>query len=121
MMAHESVPPPAQRKGSFQLAAHGQHRLLGRRTASDRPRRVTARTPQRQLGAVHHPRHRIVAADMDRPIVEQKQIGNAGQAFHGIGVIDGNRFIGTVAAGHHQRHAVDRLHQQMMELACTAA
>jgi hypothetical protein len=35
----------------------------------------------------------------------QQQVGDPRQALDGIAVLEGDRLVGGVAAGHHERHA----------------
>ena len=52
-----------------------------------------------------HPHHRVVGARVDRPVVQQQQVGDPGQALERVLVLEGDRLVGDVAAGHHERHA----------------
>jgi len=52
-------------------------------------------------GAAHHG---IVAAQVDIAVVDEEAIGDAGETVEGLIVVDGDRLLAQVAAGHH--HAV---------------
>ena len=115
VMAEERMPAAAQGERRLELTADGQDRPRALERQFDRLRRVAARPPQRQFLSVDDPRHRIVAADVDRPIVSQKQIGDAGQPGDGVVILVGDRLVGTVAAGHDERDVAQLSQQQMMQ------
>ena len=52
---------------------------------------------------------------MDRPVVRQKDVGDAGQALESVVVVVGDRLVGAVAAGHDQRPAGQAAKQQMVQ------
>ena len=72
MMTDEGVPVPAQCEGPLQLAADRDDRQRTVNRQRDRFGGVAARTPDRHFDAGNDACHRIVAADMDRAIVDQK-------------------------------------------------
>ena len=97
---------PGEAEGVLELGPAGQQRR--RRAAGKRERRghEAARAPQEggscasaDLDGAHH---RIVGARLDRPVVEQEQVGEAGEAFERVAVLVGDRLVGDVAAGQHQ-------------------
>ena len=47
--------------------------------------------------------HRVVGADVDRPVVEQEQVGDPGEPLERVVVVERDRLVGDVAGGHHQR------------------
>ncbi len=78
VMAEERLPAAAQRERPLELAADRQDRPRTGQRQFNRPWGVAARPPQRQLLPIDHAHHRVVAADVDGPVVDQKKIGNAG-------------------------------------------
>ena len=48
------------------------------------------------------PHHRVVAADVDGPVVGEDGVDHRAQAGEGVGVVVGDGLVGQVAAGHHQ-------------------
>ena len=58
--------------------------------------------PGRSRLRVQRPHHRIVGADEDVPVVEQKQLGDAGKTAQGLAVAEANGFTAGIARGHDQ-------------------
>ena len=58
--------------------------------------------------------HRVVGADVDRPVVADQQIGDPVQALARVVVAVGDRLVGHVGAGHDQRRA-DLGQQQVVQ------
>ena len=69
----------------------------------DRQRRVAAGPADRQLAAVDHPHHRVVARHMDRAVVVEHGVTERRKPLRGIVVGETDRFVGAVGAGQHQR------------------
>ena len=72
----------------------------------DRGRHVAARAPQEQRARLRrrdHPHDRVVGPGLDRPVVEQQEVGDPAQPRHRVVVGERDRLVGRVAAGHHQR------------------
>jgi hypothetical protein len=89
----------------LELGAAREH-VPGRRDrereqAGDRP----AGAPERQRPPAGDPQHRVVRAGVDRPVVQHEHVGDAAQARERVLVLVGDRLVGHVAAGHHQRLA----------------
>jgi hypothetical protein len=103
MMAEEAVAPVAQREGRLELPTHrqGGHRQPVRQP--QRQRRQSARSPPRDRSAVDHPHHRVIAAQVDRPVVGQEAIGHPRQPAARVAIFVGDRIVDPVAGGHHQR------------------
>ena len=74
MMTQNCLATRGQRENVFQLPADGQNRLFTRKRQRHRLRRVPARPADQRFSAAHHSRHRIVASDVNRTVVSQKQI-----------------------------------------------
>ena len=100
-----SAPQPS----AGRLAGTGRARLAGR---------VAARAPQHQRRRAQPGRHRaeqgVVGAGVDRPVVDHERVGDGAEASSRIGVQVGDRLLGDVARGHHQRRA-DVGEQQVMQ------
>ena len=93
-----------QAEGVLQLGAARQDRA--RRTLPrqrQRLRRAAARAADRHLATAEHPRDRVVGAGVDRPVVAEEVVGDAAQAAERIAVGVGDRLVGDVAAGQHER------------------
>ena len=78
------VPPP------------GSARPAGRSRASGAGRGA----PRRRRDHAHD---RVVGAGLDRPVVDEEQVGDPRQPLERVVVAVGDRLVGHVAAGHHQR------------------
>ncbi len=98
--------------GVLQLGAEGQHLRL-RPGEEDAPRHVAPGATQQQRLTGHDPGDRIVAAGVDRAVVTEDGVGDAGQTFPRFVVAVGDRFVAAVGAGHHQRWEL--LQQQVVE------
>ena len=48
------------------------------------------------------PDHRVVARDVDGPVVQQPRVGDGRQSLPGVLVLEADGLVGQVAAGHHQ-------------------
>ncbi len=79
MMTEESVMSATEGERAFELPSHGQGGPTAFQRQSHGLGGVTARAPQRGVVSVHHPHHRVVAADADRSIVRQEHVGDAAQ------------------------------------------
>ena len=70
-------------RGPGQKSLSTDHRVPGSAPdmamAARSVRRVSSRPPQRQFDACNDPGHRIIATEMDRPVVGQEQVGDTGQ------------------------------------------
>ena len=62
------------------------------------------------------PQDAVVGPRLDRPVVEQEGVGDVAQPLQRVVVLVGDRLVGHVAAGHHQRLA-DVGQQQVMQRA----
>ena len=102
-----------QGHGVFQMSADGQavrEQLL----AVDRERGVPARPSEDEFPPQDHPEDGIVDVPDDRPVVDQKEIRDAGQSRQGLPLIDADRFVRQIAAGCDDGE-LEFPHQQMME------
>src|SRR5215510_6725542 len=114
MLAEEDVPTTDKRKYALELTAAGQDRLDRLVGEGDRQGHVAPRTAQEKGDSVDAPRYRVVAADLDRAIVSQKEIRNAAQPVHGVAIFEGDRLVAPIPTRHDQRE-VDSSEEQMLE------
>ncbi len=113
MVADPGPPPARQAEGALELGAAGQEGPLGREREVDRVRHPPPRAADHDGRARRgRPHHRVVRARGDRAVVEQDEVGDAGQALQRVLVAVGDRLVRDVAAGHHQRPA--RVAQQQV-------
>ncbi len=96
----QARPPLARQNVLFSSAPHASS---GRCAAAqlDARRHQSARAAQHERPA----QHRVVGARLDRAVVDEEAVGDRGQALQRLGVVEGDRLVGDVAAGHHERHA----------------
>ena len=87
---------------ALELGPAGQQPGGGER---ERERRgdVAARAAQHERPAADGAHDRVVGARVDRAVVEQDVVGDAGQALARVVVAVGDRLVGHVAARHHER------------------
>ncbi len=107
-------PPVREAHRVLLLGATGEHGPGEARLVPDRFRRVTPRAAHRQRAAGPWPHHRVVGAHVDRPVVGEERVGDAGQAREGVVVGEREGFVGDVAAGEHQRCG-DGVQQQVVQ------
>ena len=88
VMAEDRPAVAAQREGRLELPADRQDRHGQSSGSGDRLRGVPARAADRRFDAADHPRHRIIAAHMDRPVVGQENVGDAGQPLDRVRLVD---------------------------------
>ncbi len=105
-----------QRKGALQLTAHGDQRggRCEARRQGHRGRRIAAGTPQHPSGATHHAHDGIIHPSCNGAVVQQDMVRDAAQPRAGRVVVDALRFVGKVAAGHHQG-PIDVAQQEVMQ------
>jgi hypothetical protein len=101
----------AQRKRTLELATDRKDRRSTFDWKRDRLRRVSPGPAHRRFHFADHPRHRIVAAHMNRAIVDEKQIANPPQDINGLGLLADNRLVSPVPAGHYERKPVHLPHE----------
>jgi hypothetical protein len=100
--------------GPGAVAARQADRVLELRAAAKRRSRdaggqrhrggdVPAGAAQKQRAASGHPDHGVVRARLDRPVVDEEEVGDAGQSREGVLVAEGDGLVGDVAARHHER------------------
>ena len=80
----------------------------------DRQRRIAPGAAQHQLAPLHHARDGVVHVAADRPVVDQKQIGDAPQTLERLPFAGADRLFRQVSAGGHDR-LTEVAHQQMVQ------
>ncbi len=102
----------------LQLRAAGEHRAgeaRERGTAHrDGFRHVAARPPDQHRAATDGAGHGVVGPDVDGPVVGEERVGDTAQPVKRVLVAVGDRLVGDVSAGQHQR-AADRGEQQVVQ------
>ena len=90
--------PRASAERALQLGAAGQQRRRAAPAAAAAPARsrASAAGPAARAGA----HDRVVRARVDRAVVQQEQVGDAGEALQRVVVPVGDRLVGHVAARH---------------------
>ena len=114
VLAQERMLALGEADGVLKFASHGQHRreiVFEEDWNRDKP----ARTPQLSRDPARNPHHRIIAAEQDVAIVDEEAIGKSVQPMECFKIIDGNRFLAQVAAGHHQSFKSALRQQQVVQ------
>ena len=87
----------------FELGADGEHGSAGRNGERHRLGRVSPRPAQELQTAVPGASDGVVAADVDRAVVAEDPVDHRPEPGDRIGVVVGDRLVGQVAAGEHER------------------
>ena len=99
----------------FSSRADGEDRCAATGTAAPWARARTRATGAAPGGGVPvAPHDRVVAADVDRPVVGEQAVDQRAQPGRGVVVVVGDRLVAEVAARHHERSA-DAGQQQVVE------
>ncbi len=110
MRREERLAPARDAERALELRPGGDDRTR----RCDRERQCAgheaARAAHRELG----PDDRVLAAAVDRPVVCEEGIGDAGQALACLAVLEGDRLVRAVAARHHERPPA-AVEQQVVE------
>ena len=91
-----------QAERGLELAADRQGRHRGEGQAN-RKGGVAPRSAQGHLAPCVDPDDRVVARDVNGPVVQQPRVGDGGKAPPGIVVVEADGLVGQVAARHHQQ------------------
>ena len=101
------------------LGTARQQRARGVDRQPQRVRHVAARPAQQQwppgVADPHGADHRVVGAGLDRAVVHAEQVGDLVQPSESIVVAVGDRLVGDVGAGHHQRVTGEVRQQQVVQ------
>ena len=115
-----AVPSTPRQNVFFRRAPHASTGCRKGSSRRDPARDVAARPADDNRRARDDARHRVVAARVDVAIVQEEQVGDAGEPVEGFVVPVGERLLRQVARRHDQR-APGGGQQQVMQRACTAA
>src|SRR5262249_46327543 len=115
MLTQKRLLAAAQSERSLELTAYREHGTRAPQRQLNRPGRIAAGAPQRQLDPIQDARYGVVAADMNGPVVDEKEVRDAGQLLERIVVLIRDWLIRTVATGHHKRHPNNSAEQQMVQ------
>ena len=113
MLADDHLPPNGERDRVLQVPAHCQN---ARQVAPDRHRQrcVAAGAAHDRLAAAQHAGNGVVAWPRNRPVVIDKDVGDARQTLVRLLVVRRDRLVAPVSAG--CDHRVGELaHQQMVQ------
>src|SRR5438270_10665667 len=100
VLAQEGMLPFNETDAIFKFGAHGEDSwkiLLQKYGHGDKSARAS-QLPQR---AADHTRYRIVAAQQDVPVMHQEMVSQGAKPLHRFLIIDGNRFLTKIPAGHY--------------------
>src|ERR1035437_9159366 len=114
VLAQESVLSFGEADGVFEFASDGQHRRLIV-LQENRYRNKTAGTPQLPCDAASNSHHGIVAAQQDVTVMHQEVVGESVQSIHRFSILNCDRLLAQVAAGHHQSLKPSFGEQQVMK------
>jgi hypothetical protein len=105
VLAQKCVPSFRQADGVFEFTSNREHRGVFPSLIvfqKNRHRNKTARTSQLPRHAARHAHHGIVAAQKNLAVVHQEAVSQPTQAIGSFPIINGDRLLAQVAAGHHQ-------------------
>lgn len=102
VLTHPGIPTVGDAERVLEFTTDGERRSDVRRQ-THRQRRIAPRSSDRELARIDDAHHRVVARNMDRPIVGAERIGQRHEPSTRVVVVEHERFIADVAAGHHQQ------------------
>src|ERR1017187_5020153 len=114
VLAQESVLSFGEADGVLEFASDGQDRRLVV-FQENRHRNKTSGTPQLPGNAACNSHHGIVAAQQDVTVVHEEVVGEAIQAIDCFSIVNRDRLLALVAAGHHQSLEPSLGEQQVMK------
>src|SRR5262245_36443313 len=103
MVAHEGVPLFAQAKSVLEVSATSEHWLNKGHSHGDGLRRIPARTADDSLPTSNDTHDGIIAAHVNRPVVQQENICDRAESFKGFGIVERDGLVAHITAGHNQR------------------
>ena len=97
VLADHHAAGAGQRYRRLEVRAEGKNvrRDIGDR---DRAGRIAARPAQHQLAAANHPHDGIVERPDDRPVVDEKEIGDVAEPRHRLALLRDDRLVAEIAA-----------------------
>ena len=99
VLAQDGAVKVGQADGALQFGA-GCQQWRNMKRQRNCPRGIAAGPAVEKRRTLENPDDGIILADLDRPVVDQKRIGDRSQSFSGVFVVEGDRFIGCIAARH---------------------
>src|SRR5208283_3716690 len=114
VLAQEGVLSFGEADGVLEFAADGQHRRLIV-FQENRHRNKTSGTPQLPGNAACNSHFGTVAAQQDVTVVHEEVVGEAIQSIDCFSIINRDRLLALVAAGHHQSLESSLGEQQVMK------
>ena len=115
VVAEDRMVTAAQPEHPLQLTSDRENGDRAVRGQSDRLRCVATGTADRHLLACGDSSHRVVAADVDWPVVYQQHVRDRPQPLDRILDLIGDRLVRPVSAGHHQGHVAQVMQEQMVQ------
>ena len=107
--------PSFARANVFFSSAPQASRCRPQSTGSGSEPGTNPRERRRNTGRVRdHPHDGVVGARLDRAVVQEEEVGDVGEPRARVVVLVGDRLVGDVAAGHHER-LPNVIHQQVVE------
>jgi hypothetical protein len=103
VMGDEGVAALGQAEGVLELGPAGQDVPRERPGQPERLGREPPRASQGQLAPPERPHHRVVGPDVDRAVVDQEPVGDPPEPLQRLVVPVGDRLVGHVPAGQHDR------------------
>ena len=113
MLAEDGVLSNGDRDRALELSAHREGRTK-RLPHRDGKRREATRAAKHERAVRDQTHDRVVDGSRDRPIVDEKQIGDPAKPLQGLMAIRANRLLGAIPARRHDRKP-DLAGQEMME------
>jgi hypothetical protein len=95
--------PARHAERALELGPAGEHVPRRGQRQREHARDRAARAPHRQWPPAGDPQHRVVGPSLDRTVVDKERVGDVPQPRQRVVVGVGDRLVGHVAAGHHQR------------------
>ena len=113
VLGEEDLAADAERDGGLHVRAHREDdgKLLGHADGQRREAAGAAQDPRRSRD---DPRHAVVHVPLDRPVVNEKEVGHVAEPLEGLALVDADRLLAPVAARGDERE-VDLTKQQMVE------
>src|SRR5215831_14872269 len=114
MLAEKRVAPAHQGKDALEFPTDRQDGSCRLVRKADRERHITACPTNQHRPACGHPRDRVVAAHLNRPIVHEEQIRHPTKPRYGLAIVVNNRLPVCVATSHDEGDTRG-LEQEMMK------
>ena len=106
VMRHKGTVALHQAKRAFQFGAAGKNRTAGTERHHERTRRVAARSANRVLAPANQSNDRVIGADVNRSVVDQKAIRDSTQPLNGVSAVVERVTKAAIAAGKNLSHTI---------------